>query len=149
LSSNGKTMHGSNTAGALAFDYPDSDILRHAGAQCDSLRVLGDKGRAHLGGLGGEAGGFLGVQLPQSRLLEDRQRRAGSDAVENLSFGCDRSAACPVLGERRVEHRRALKYEAFRRADDAVDDRALEQLATGPDHQPAQPGEPASRVQCL
>jgi hypothetical protein len=149
-SSNGKATSGSNMPShcrsITRAVQPDLAPYRHArrGARLSRRqRPLGS------GGLGSKPDSLLGAQFAQSNLLEDGEWRAGADTVENLSFGCNRSAACLVLGERGVEHRRALKYKAFRRADDAVDDRAFEQLPPGSDHDPTEPGEPAPHVQRL
>ena len=54
-----------------------------------------------------------------------------------------------ILTQRRLDHRRPFEHQPFRRADHAVDDRALQQLAGGADIHPAETGEPAARMQRL
>jgi hypothetical protein len=52
-----------------------------------------------------------------------------------------------VLHEGRLEHRSAFKHEPLTRKHHAIDDRAVEQLTAGTDHEPAEFSEPASVVQ--
>jgi hypothetical protein len=123
--------------------------LIHASTFGESLALSGDELRFRLCDLRREPDHFLGAQFTEFCLFNDAERRTGSEGVRHYALGCDRAAARPVLRQWWLQYRRTFKYKALWGADNAIDDGALEQLATGADHQPAKAGKPASRVQGL
>jgi hypothetical protein len=113
----------------------------------ERLRLAGNEGAAGLSRFVGESTAPFGPQRVELRQLDDAQRWAGDHRVERVALYRDRAPAVAILLQRRLDHRAALEDEPLRSPDHTVNDRAFEQLPTGPDHHPAKPSQPAPQME--
>ena len=146
-SSNWQLDAGEQQAVRLFLQHGRRRRFRHAGARHQGRLPFGDP----LGALGGafrrQARPDLRPQPVERLLFDNGQRRTGatvSSMSPTTTVGRGR-----ILTQWRLDHRRPLEHQPLRRADHAVDDRPLQQLACFSDIHPAETGEPAAGVQRL
>ena len=90
--------------------------------------------RLRLRNCGSEAGLFVGARFAVFRLLDNAERRTSDEGIEGHALDRHWPSAFCILPESGVQNRRTLEYEALRRADDAIDDAAFEQLTARTNH---------------